>query len=184
MKKFKTLVTALALTAAACAQASPTTYNFSYVASAGGVLSGQLLGTLQADNNSILVSAFLDFVTFNGVPGPSLPITTTLLVLNGGSGPAPTVTLDGSLLDVVACTDSPCSDGFLFDNSGNVGSAPVFVSGISFGSAFEALDASKWSISAAAAVPEPAGLALTGLALAALLVSRRKAPAAAGKPTA
>ena len=61
---------AIALCGFGVAQAT-TLYNFSYDASFG-TISGQILGTLQGDNNTIVVGSVVDFAKFNGTPGPSL----------------------------------------------------------------------------------------------------------------
>jgi PEP-CTERM motif len=165
---------ALALSAVA-AQATP--FNFNYHASFG-TISGRLDGTLQADNNTILVNSVQDFVSFNGNPGPSLPFLTTADIIYGGTR-APSVTLDGSIVDFAACTDMFCSgDGFLFDPDVIAFFYPVFAVGPAFGGNLdpsgyfnEQFLPANWSI---AAVPEPLTLSLFGAGFVGVIAARRR----------
>jgi hypothetical protein len=181
MKNF--IVTAALLASAAVAQAtpvpqaSPIEYAFSYVSSAG-TLTGTLMGELQADDNTILVSSVLDFAKFNGVDGVALSVFSSLTTVFGGPFQFATTTLDGSAQDIYAATANG-SQGFAlvkgvagvgdFDNS--------FISSPSFGNGYEAYAAANWSINAVSAVPEPTSLLLAGLGLAVVAASRRRAQA-------
>lgn len=153
-----------ALVAAPAAQAG--VYDFSYTAS-WGVVSGTIIGTLQGDNNTIDVSSITN-PEFDGVPGPAVPVITTLADFFGVPGPTvPEVTLDGTNNNVLACTTSACFDGFFFDQAGVNAGYPQFAVGPSYGNTgtalYEPYDVTKWSI---AAVPEPATwvMMLAGLA--------------------
>lgn len=162
------------------AQASPIQYDFSYD-SGHGILSGSLMGELQADNNTILISSVLDFAKFNGVAGPSLP---NVLSIYGLFSKSPTfvparTTLDGSLQDIYALdrpfTNTPqLIEGFALI-AGLTG-LPVSLQGFagteSFGDNNTSYLAANWSITAA--VPEPGSMALFGLALLGLAGTRRR----------
>ncbi len=68
----KQLIAAAIGLASSISVAQATIFDFSYLTAGGDTLAGQLDGTLQADNNTVVVSSILDFATFNGTPGPSL----------------------------------------------------------------------------------------------------------------
>lgn len=156
--KIITALTALGL-ALGGVSAQAATWRFAY-ASGIGQFSGRIEGTLQADANTVLVDAMTGFVTFNGAALPTLPFLTTGSTLYG-SPRAASVTLDGSWLDFLACSDEFCSaDGFGFDPD-TIEFTPALITsipaaGYDFGYR-EAVNAANWSLSA---VPEPADWAL------------------------
>ena len=165
---------AIALCGFGAAQAT-TLYNFSYEYSTG-TLSGQLQGTLQGDNNTILVDSVLDFVKFNGTPGVSLPLVSSVTNLFGGSAPS-IVSLNGIGLDFFAC-ETICGDRIAFGGPiAYIPTAFVYL-GASFGDSggIRPYDPTKWHISA---VPEPTSFALMGLGLAGLAWRQRRRPPAA-----
>ena len=140
--------------AAPAAQAG--VYDFSYTAPFG-VVSGTIIGTLQADNNTIDVTSIVN-PKFDGVAGPAVPILTTLTVFfttHGhtilGIGPTtPEVTLDGTNNNVLACTTTDCTDGFYFDQAGVNDGYPEFAVGPSYSdqdvALYERYDVTKWAI--------------------------------------
>ena len=131
-------------------------YDFSYTASFG-VVSGTIIGTLQADHNTIDVASITN-PKFDGLPEPAVPVITTLADYFGVPGPmTPEVTLDGTNNNVLACTTSgPCVDGFYFDQAGVNAGYPQFAVGPSYSGVdmalYQSYDLANWSIMA---VPEP-----------------------------
>jgi PEP-CTERM motif len=163
--------------------AQATVYDFSYTATFG-VVSGMIIGTLQADNNTIDVTSITN-PEFDGVPGPAVPVITTLADYFGLPGPTiPEVTLDGTNNNVLACTTSGvCGDGFYFNQAGVNAGYPQFAVGPSYSgqgmALYEPYDVTKWTISAA---PEPATwtMMLAGMAGLGLAMRwRRKQPGSA-----
>ncbi|MGZ8216620.1 PEP-CTERM sorting domain-containing protein [Methylomagnum sp.] len=152
-------------------QAEAALFNFSYT-SGVGTLAGTLDGTLQADNNTVFVNSVLDFATFDGVSGPSLPSIVSASDFIGASGILATLSLDGSVMDFCAAITTCSDDGFGFVPAGLVGNPSVLhVSGVSFGNIDEVYNSANWSMSA---VPVPATLPLLAIGGAALVARRRK----------
>jgi hypothetical protein len=175
MKIIKLAAVLLLTTAASSAQAAQ--YKLNYTEAGGGVIGALVTGTLQADHNTVLVSSVADFATFNGAPGPALPgITTFSNVTLSTSNPS-ILSLDGSNLDFAACDGvASCFDGFSFVPAGSLGRQATLISGLSFGSAFEAFDVTKYSLTAVGA-PEPAvwALMLVGMGAVGFAMRRRQA---------
>ncbi len=173
--RFLTAATLLMITAV-LGQAG--TLNFSY--NTGSVIfAGTMTGTLQGDNNTFVVSSFGPF-TVGGAAGPSLGIVDSVDHSVFGVTQVPTVSLDGSYMDFVACSTITCSDnGVLGFASGNMFAAVVTHVPFQLGSddlgGSSAFNASNWSASVAGDAPEPGTLTL-GFAAAAFAtaLSRRK----------
>lgn len=166
--------TLLASTAPLQALAADQPYAFTYNNAAAQVrITGTLLGSLQADGNSIVVSQVLGVPSFNGAPAVALPFVDSLIDVVGRTAfLPPVVSLDGRRMDFAACTSAACSDGFGFEASGLIG-FPVVYALASFGN----LDANlyrpaDWSISA---VPETGTWLLMALGLCGLAARRRLA---------
>jgi len=160
----------------AFSSAQATLFDFSYSLASGDILAGTLEGTLLADNNTIEVDAFQDFVTFNGVPGPALPFVESFLEFTGAGIFTPTLTLDGSFMDLVACPSSSCPDGFIFGiTAGPFGSSTNYIGGSSFGGGIsgitETFNPANWTV---ARVPIPATLWLLMLGGVAMGVTARR----------
>ena len=152
-------------------------YDFSYT-DEFGVVSGTIVGVLQADNNTIDVTSIIN-PEFNGAPGVAVPVITTIADFFSRPGPTvPEVILDGTNNNLLACTTSACIDGFFFDQAGVDGTlgagVPEFADGPSYGNqvtdGFERYDATKWSIRpiSTSAVPEPSTWAMMLLGFAGL----------------
>jgi PEP-CTERM motif len=166
-------------------------YDFSYT-DEFGVVSGTIVGVLQADKNTIDVTSIIN-PEFNGAPAVAVPVITTIADFFSRPGPAvPEVTLDGTNNNLLACTTSACNDGFFFDQAGVSGvlgaGVPEFAYGPSYGNqvtdGFEQYNATKWSIRpiSTSAVPEPSTWAMmllgfAGLGFAGYRASRRTSTA-------
>lgn len=170
----KKLLIAAALCTAGVANAALEQFDFSYISFAGNELKGSLLGELQADNNTIVVDSIIGFPSFAGFATP-VPLTPVISVSSAFGTPSPAVvSANGSVMDILACNVLPaCDVGFGFwpplPNLPN--GALSLGTAWAFGGPFEPFVPANWSI---VAVPEPMGLALTGVALAALALTRRR----------
>jgi len=81
-------------------------FNFSYTTGAGGILSGMIDGDVQADNDTVFVTA-VTMPLFNGVPGPPLPVLSSITTLFGGPPVPPTVSLSGLTMDLYTALTFP-----------------------------------------------------------------------------
>lgn len=165
--------TLLAIAAPLQAQAAEQQFAFVYDNTAAQVrIAGTLLGSLQADGNTILVSQVLGVPGFNGAPAVALPFVDSLIDVVGGTAfLPPVVSLDGRRMDFAACTSAACRDGFGFEASGIAG-YPVVYALASFGNLDANLDSpADWSISA---VPETGTWLLLALGLCGVAAARRR----------
>jgi hypothetical protein len=173
-------------------------FDFSYAGSRG-VLSGRLEGTLQADGDTIVVSA-IDFASFGGNLGPALPFVSSALAWKFGGSESPIVSIGGTHMDIGTCsyltttTDCAGGQGFIFDTTGWLSQAfdnglgnpprPFLNFSPAFGDMVEPFYAKNWSIAAVSAVPEPSTYALMLAGLGALAIAaRRGRPAQRRAPT-
>jgi hypothetical protein len=159
----------------AAAPTSAAEYMFSYIASSG-TISGRMAGTLQGDGNTLLLSA-ISAPRRNGTPGPDVVVVGSFRQLVTFDPIPASVTLDGSLMDFVACTPGTgCSEGFTFTYEGLLYPQARFYAGGFYGALLdgEVYNRANWSIAPfnPGAVPEPAswalliaGFGLTGAAL-------------------
>jgi hypothetical protein len=148
---------ALALGWASSANATLMEYDFNYTMSGGShVLTGMLDGTLQPDNNTVVISAITS-AEFDGTSLLPLTYLNSVEGFLGTPGFPPVASLDGLVLDFISCTDASCGGpvAFLFFTNQ---SPPVFL----IGGGGEDYDPARWSM---VAVPEPGtiGLFVTGL---------------------
>lgn len=137
-------------------------YDFRYTLNTGDVLSGWIAGNPLVDGNYVEITSIA--VAFNNSAPLALPVVTTGGPLFGLSAGTPTVTLDGSFIDVLACTDTSCIDRVWIDTASAlvVVGLPIVLTGPSYGSLFEFYDAANWQI---AEVPEPTTLSLLGIGI-------------------
>ncbi len=162
----KTLLTKIAVATAAGSAlsmgvfninpAEAASFNFSYTLQNGSILSGMLDGDVQADGDTVFVSA-INMPTFNGVAGPDLPFVESLFEFFGGPAGSPTVSFSGNVMDIIASIAPQGIDGFLFESSGAVFGFPIYNSGNSYGQAFEPYNPQNWQLTAKS-VPEPASV--------------------------
>ena len=140
----------------------------------GSLLSGTMNGTFEPDDNTFVVTS-MGPLDLDGAPAPALPFVDSPDNFLGIGPALPTVTLNASFMDLFACTDNTCSDGFLFG-------------GPSFGNTTSLFDANGWSAAGTdddtspgdgesapvfAATPEPSSLWLGLTAVALALAVRR-----------
>ena len=173
-----TVALATVATATLAPVASAATFNFSYTSSKG-TITATVDGTLQPDNNTVLVSSISN-TTFNGSPAPALPFIGSafdFFVNNFPTGQA-VLSLDGSGLDFIACDNTNCNNnrfGFLPPSVPT--QVALFASGPAYGQSFEPFILANYSLTTAAptAVPEPATvLGLLSVAGVGLLCKGRK----------
>ena len=172
MSFHKVLIGLAALCVTGASQAAQT-FQFVYN-NAAGQLSGRFTGTLQGDGNTIFVASVDNYLKFNGVAGPALPDVTTLAAFLGIAAEKPYVKLDGSGMDVLACTNISCSgDLILFDGFGIYAGVPAFFASAGFSGTANLYAQGSGTVSA---VPDAGVWALltTGLGLTGALLRRRR----------
>ena len=171
--RFANLALAIVMAAIFVTSASASTvYNFTYTLGSSDIISGQLTGDLQGDNNTIFISS-IDNTFVNGSAAPALPILSTTLALFGGAVLPPSTTLDGSVQNFFGCTEASCADPLAFDTTGSVFPISFVIGGASFGNTLEFYDPSMFTISAVA-TPEPATFAMLGTGLLGLVLANRR----------
>lgn len=143
--------------------ASAAEYVFSYIASSG-MISGHMTGTLQANGNTLLLSA-ISAPRLNGTLGPDVVVVGSFRQLVTYEPIPASVTLDGSLMDFVSCVyGTGCSEGFTFTYEGLLYPAARFYAGGFYGALLngEVYNRANWSIAPfnPAAAPEPASWAM------------------------
>lgn len=94
-------------------KAEATLFDFSYISSLG-TIRGYIEGTLQNDNNTVVVNNIPDFLTLNNIPKHSMPHLFSFDHWKGlNQSGLPTLTLNGSYMDFIAC-ELTCSTGSAF----------------------------------------------------------------------
>jgi len=150
-------------------------FNFSYTNNEGDTISGELVGTLQGDNNTVIVSQIISN-SFDGTPGPALTSLDSFSDLDFGTGIAPTVSLNGLVVDIVAF-DASRTDAFGISTNPNYGS-PVYASLGFYGniSSGEPYNPANFTLTPVAQAPEPLTTlgSLTAAGLGVVLRRRQK----------
>jgi hypothetical protein len=153
-------------------------YNFSFVETDNTRLSGKLVGQLQSDNNTVIVSSVSDLKR-NGVSVTgSYPILNsyTSFATNGRSFVPPLVSLNFNTMDLYV-SNTAGTEGFFFApaNAQFFGDR-VYKSTPFFGSQYQQIAAHNWTLtaSASAAVPEPSSIALLGFGAVGLFARARR----------
>jgi len=183
MKKigFSVIVVPLVLLTCLTSSAHATLFNWSYTWNSGGVLSGMLEGTIQADPNKIVVTSIMG--SYTGPNAADFDLDPTTMVF-GVQAPDPFVTFDGSEFFLITGSSLFADAEFLLNsgfNSAKLWNPPSSNLNVDLAVEDEGIDpilnswiaSEHWSITEK--VPAPATLALFGLGLAGLVWSRRKA---------
>jgi hypothetical protein len=155
----KSLLVMVAAVGAATAS-DAATINFSYIGT-NGVLTGQINGVLQTDHNTIFVNGITAAFAYTGSPASSiaLPFLDTAAHFLGGDGSGQaTVTLDGSVQDLLACNTSVCIDGFALASPTSMFGGAAYIGGPTYGGELEPYVQGNWSMTGS--VPEPASWAM------------------------
>jgi hypothetical protein len=191
------LVPALFFLAAGLSRGDTLYFIFTEPTVSPNVLTGTLLGTLQGDNNTFIVTGF-GSLALNGVPAATLPTGVLSFDTNQGDNVGteyPTVTLDGTYMDFWANTPGNGSvlwiadgDHFAVDVGGPYTAGygefgPLQSTGCAIGNGtWCTYDPSQWS---AEIVPEPSSFLLmsTALAFVAAVEKRRRSADEPGKGT-
>lgn len=142
--------------------AEAASFNFAYTLGTGETLSGMLEGEVQGDNDTVVVSD-ITMLMFDGSPLFDIGF----IAADSNFTPPGIVSLTGTPanMDIIACPDSDCFEGFLFNST-------------SFLSSFagnEAFAPSNWSLTAKSveSVPEPSTIISLAMVGGSLLLSKR-----------
>ncbi|WP_372617882.1 hypothetical protein [Falsiroseomonas sp.] len=184
----RSLIMALPLALGLAANASAANFSFSYQTSQG-LIEVDLVGDLQPDNNTFIVSGLTSVMLGGSFAFPATFVGSSDVAIlgepQGLSGSiAALVTLDGSAMDISICEDASCFDGFQI-SAGNLVEGffgfgyPIVSASGNAGDVFEPFTVGRSTFTAetdAVAVPAPGGVALFGLALVGFgLATRRRA---------
>ncbi|ASF45199.1 hypothetical protein CEK71_03480 [Methylovulum psychrotolerans] len=160
-------------------------YSFTDAGSASHTISGEMVGTLQGDNNTVDVSAIQNLI-FDSLAQPSMSFTSSADVFFGDGSLIPAVTLDGSFMDFYACHTLGGSSGcdlYVVINNGNgiattqgfsdftYQSGADFSNNTFYGSPFVS---ANWTMSETSPVPVPATLPLLAISAGAFVWQRRR----------
>jgi hypothetical protein len=129
----------------------PSFFSLSYTLADGSKLTAVVHGALQSDNNTVVVDSVENFAAIDGAPGPSLPLAFSYdNALLQPVSPLPTLTLDGTYMDFIVCTDDVCSAGFGFAVGDLFASTigNVYAGNASFGNTFELFNAAGYKLEA------------------------------------
>ncbi|MEA5511857.1 hypothetical protein VB715_18965 [Crocosphaera sp. UHCC 0190] len=150
--------------------ASAASFNLSYTTAGGSMYTGMLDGDLQLDENTINVTSFI----MSQLNGSSLPETPIVRSSSGSLGSLGIVSLNGSIMNLGACTNTTCNSGIFIGNLGFEG-GDLFSATTAFGPNFEPFESSRWTLTEKPPIPEPSvTLALVSLGLVAVAKSSLK----------
>ncbi len=127
-------------------------FNFSYTLQGGDVVSGMLDGTIESDNDTVIVDDLINSMFNDEVI--ELPYLDSAIGYFTGNLFAPIVSFSGENIDMIACDSSQCDDGFFFDTFGVTFGVPAYSSGISFGNVSEVYNLGNWSLTEKTTTPE------------------------------
>jgi len=130
---------------------SATVFNLSYTLADGSKLTAVVHGTLQSDQNTVVVDSVDDFAAIDSVSGPSLSLVFSYdNALGQPVSPSPMLTLDGSHMDFLVCADDACNVGFGFAVGDLFASTigNVYAGNASFGNTFELFNAAGYKLQA------------------------------------
>ena len=140
-------------------------------------------GTLQADNNTIVVSGVSLVQVDNGLGNvTTFPQPLNVYALSNlppnNSGLAPRLSVDGSIMDIAFCSEIDCAfPGYMLAfGLTNLFPFPLLLLTTPDGTGFILFIPDTWSVTTAGsngAIPEPAGLAVLACALVGLGLARR-----------
>lgn len=137
---------AAAILATQSEPAAAATFQFAYTTTAG-VIGGTFEGTA-IDANTVEIDMLLSLTFAGAEPMGFTPniVDTPGDVLGFTSGSTPTVTFDGSLVELAVCQTPLCQAGFLLDSEGSLFAVPLYVAGSSFGGSAGNFVATDWSL--------------------------------------
>lgn len=128
---------------------SGTVFKLSYTLADGSKLTAVVHGIVQSDHNTVVVQSVENFAAIDGASGPSLSMVFSYdNALGQPVSSLPTLTLDGSYLDLLVCADDACNAGFGFAVGDLFGSTigGVYAGNASFGNTFEAFNAAGYRL--------------------------------------
>lgn len=124
------LLAAMTFAAPAAAESFRLTYSFTF----GSVLEADVIGELQDDGETVVVSA-IENARLDGVAGPALTFVTSLAdLVDEIDARDPVLTLSGVGNDISACSDATCVMDFItFDGVRQVLGRPGIYTSAAFG---------------------------------------------------
>lgn len=182
MKNVKLCALVISLMFFASFNTQAATFNFKYTFTDASALEGMLDGTIQADNDTVLINSF-GTVQYAGVIFPTISNSAFQSSPFSAMGSLPSVSFSGNLLDIFVCSGGFYMNGvcdinkpfFILDVNDSGFDGLIFVSTDTVNPPADSYNRDNWSLTQVpTSVPLPAATWLFGSVLLGFTVARAR----------